>query len=304
VDRARGFVCVYGHFYQPPREDPFTGEIPRDPGAEPYPNFNEKITAECYRPNAEAGNFERISFDVGPTLATWIERAHPELHERILRADRVNVARYGVGNALAQPYIHSIPPLATLGDRRTLIAWGLTDFAHHYGRPAEGMWLPETAADLDTLGLLAERGIRYTVLAPWQAEDPIDPTKPHVARLSGGRAITVFFYNGPLSNAVSFGDAATSNADAFAANLLPARLNTAKARRGEDQLLLIASDGELYGHHKPWRDRFLAHLTQRAAPERGFAVTTLGRYLRDHPAVREVRLRAPSAWSCEHGLAR
>ncbi len=298
------YVSIYGHFYQPPREDPFTGQIAPEPGAEPYANFNEKITAQCYQPNAEAGDFEHISFDIGPTLANWLEHAHPDVHARILAADHANITRYGVGNALAQPYIHSILPLATFRDRRTLIAWGLADFAHHYGRPAEGMWLPETAADLETLDLLAQYGVRYTLLAPWQAADPIDPTEPYVVRLSGGRAITVFFSNGPLSRAVSFDDAATRNADVFAACLLPAQLNAEKTARVEDQLLLVASDGEVYGHHKRWRDRFLARLVQGAASEQGLEVITLGRYLLNHPAVREVRLHAPSAWSCEHGLAR
>lgn len=309
VDSAHGpayrqKVCLYGHFYQPPREDPFSGQIPQEPGAEPYPNFNEKITVECYRPNAEAGNFEHISFDVGPTLAAWLEHTHPDVHARILAADHANVRGYGVGNALAQPYIHSILPLATLRDRRTLIAWGLDDFTHHYGRSAEGMWLPETAADLETLDLLAERGIRYTVLAPWQAADPIDPSEPYVVRLPGGRAITVFFYNGPLSRVISFDDAATRNADVFAAHMLPAQLNAAKSARGEDQLLLIAADGELYGHHKRWRDQFLTRLVHGAASAQGFEVVTLARYLVNHPATREVRLHAPSSWSCEHGLAR
>jgi len=146
--------------------------------------------------------------------------------------------------------------------------------------------------------------VRYTVLAPWQAADPIDPTEPYLVRLFGGRAITVFFSNGPLSRAVSFEDATTRNADAFAAHLLPAQLDSEKTLRGEDQLLFVASDGELYGHHKRWRDRFLTRLVQGAAREQGSEVTTLGRYLLNHLAVREVRLHAPSAWSCEHGLAR
>ncbi len=298
------FVCLYGHFYQPPREDPFTGRIPHEPGATPYDNFNEKITAECYRPNAESGNFEHISFDLGPTLASWLEQYHPDIHRTIVEADRLNVARYGVGNALAQAYNHTILPLASARDKRTQISWGLQDFTHRFGRPAQGMWLAETAVDLETLAILAEQGVQYTVLAPWQAAEPVDVTQPYRVALPGGRSITVFFYNGPLSGGVSFDWDMTNNADSFAASFLPNHLNQEKVARGEDQLIVIATDGELYGHHKPWRDRFLRHLVHEGAQAFGFQVTTLERYLRDHPATREVTLHVPSAWSCAHGVAR
>lgn len=297
-------LCLYGHFYQPPREEPFTGVILDEPGATPYANYNEKITAECYRPNADAGNFEYISFDLGPTLASWLEQAHPDIYQRIIDADRHNVARYGVGNALAQAYNHTILPLATSRDKRAQIAWGLADFEHRFGRKAEGMWLAETAVDLESLDLLAEFGMRYTVLAPWQAAEPIDATEPYLVRLPSGRMITVFFYNGPLSGGVSFDWDTTSNADSFAAAYLPNHLNAEKTRRGESQMILVATDGELYGHHKPWRDRFLSHLVRQGAPGYGFEINSLGRYLRDHPASREVTLRVPSAWSCGHGVAR
>jgi hypothetical protein len=302
--QSHQYLCLYGHFYQPPREDPFTGWIPREPGATPYDNFNEKITAECYRPNAEAGNFEAISFDVGPTLAIWLERHHPDLHQLIVDADRHNVERYGVGNALAQAYNHTILPLATARDKRTQIIWGLADFAHRFGRPADGMWLAETAVDLETLDLLAEQGVRYTVLAPWQAAQPVDPTEPYRVQLPSGRSIVVFFYNGPLSGGVSFDWDTTSNADSFAAAYLPGHLNLEKQERHEDQLIVVATDGELYGHHKPWRDRFLTHLVREGARAYGFSVTSLGRYLREHPPRHAVELRVPSAWSCAHGVAR
>ncbi|MGH2515876.1 MAG: DUF3536 domain-containing protein [Ktedonobacterales bacterium] len=298
------FVCLYGHFYQPPREDPFTGHIPREPGATPYENFNEKITAECYRPNADEGNFTAISFDLGPTLAMWLEQAHPDVHATIVEADRQNVARYGTGNALAQAFNHTILPLATARDKRTQIIWGLADFAHRFGHPAEGMWLAETAVDLETLDILAEYGVTYTVLAPWQSAASVDPTEPYTVRLPSGRSIAVFFYNGPLSGGVSFDWDTTTNADSFAASYLPAHLNTEKVEREEDQLIVVATDGELYGHHKPWRDRFLAHLVREGAGAVGFEVVSLGRYLRDHPPTREVELRVPSAWSCSHGVAR
>ena len=301
------FVCLHGHFYQPPREDPFTRQIPPEPGATPFANYNEKITDECYRPNADAGNFEHISFDVGPTLAAWLERAHPDVYRRILDADRLNVERYGVGNALAQAYNHTILPLASRQDKITQIRWGLADFAQRFGRPAEGMWLAETAVDDETLEILADEGVRWTVLAPWQAATPIDPTEPYRVRVKGAggdRFITVFFYNGPLSGGVSFDWDTTTNADTFAASYLPHHLNRGKRDRGEDQVILVATDGELYGHHKPWRDQFLSYLVHEGAAGYGFGVTTLARYLRDHQPSREVRLHVPSAWSCSHGVAR
>lgn len=298
------FVCLYGHFYQPPREDPFTGSIPHEPGATPYDNFNEKITAECYRPNADEGNFASISFDVGPTLAMWLEQRHPDIHQIIVNADRQSVAQYGAGNALAQAFNHTILPLATARDKRTQVIWGMADFAHRFGHPAEGMWLAETAVDLETLDLLAEQGVTYTVLAPWQSATAVDPTEPYTVRLPSGRSIVVFFYNGPLSGGVSFDWDTTTNADSFAASYLPNHLNEDKVARKEDQLIVVATDGELYGHHKPWRDRFLNHLVREGASAYGFEVISLGRYLRDHPPVREVALRVPSAWSCSHGVAR
>ncbi len=301
------FLCLHGHFYQPPREDPFTHQIPPEPGATPHANFNEKITYECYQPNADRGNFEHISFDVGPTLAAWLERAHPDVYRRILDADRRNVECYGVGNALAQAYNHTILPLASRRDKITQIRWGLADFAHRFGRRAEGMWLAETAVDDETLEILVDEGVQWTVLAPWQAAEPIDPTEPYRVRVQssyGDRFITVFFYNGPLSGGVSFDWDTTANADIFAASYLPNHLNSEKRDRGEDQMILVATDGELYGHHKQWRDQFLSYLVREGAESYGFGVTTLARYLRDHQPQREVRLRVPSSWSCSHGVAR
>lgn len=298
------YLCLHGHFYQPPRDDPFTGQIPVEPAATPYANFNEKITVECYRPNAEAGNFDLINFDLGPTLAAWLEDAHPDVYTRIIEADRENVARYGVGNAMAQAYNHTILPLASTRDKRTQIAWGLSDFEHRYGRKATGMWLAETAVDMETLDLLAQYGMTYTVLAPWQAATSIDPTEPYILPLYEGRSITVFFFNAPLSGGVSFDWNTTSNADEFATGYLPGHLEQGKLAAGESQLILIATDGELYGHHKPWRDKFLTHLLRVGAPSYGFEICTLERYMQMHPATKEVALRLPSAWSCSHGVAR
>jgi hypothetical protein len=301
---SKRFLCLHGHFYQPPREDPFTGQVPSEPGAAPYANFNEKVTAECYRPNAEAGNFEYISFNLGPTLAAWMEQHAPEVYGRIIEADRHNVQQTGYGNALAQVYNHTILPLATERDKRVQVAWGLADFRQRFGRAPEGMWLAETAVDLASLEALAEADIKYTVLAPWQAAEEVDVTEPYLVRLPSGRTMTVFFYNAPLSGGVSFESDVTRNADLFAASYLPHHLNRSKEQRGEPQLITVATDGELYGHHKPWRDKFLAHLVRKGAPSLGFEVCSLSAYFHRFPARREVRLHTPSSWSCHHGILR
>ena len=298
------YLCLHGHFYQPPREDPFTNILPLEVGATPFTNYNEKITAECYRPNAEVGNFDAISYDMGPTLAAWLERAHPDVYQRIISADRRHMERYGVGNALAQAYNHTILPLATTRDKRTQIVWGLQDFRQRYGHAARGMWLAETAVDIESLDLLAQYGITYTILAPWQAATPIDPTEAYILPLYNGRSITVFFYNAPLSGGVSFDWTTTSNADIFAASYLRAHLVESKLKERKEQLILLATDGELYGHHKPWRDKFLEYLIRKGAPSYGFEVCTLERYMQRHPATQEVQLQVPSAWSCIHGVAR
>src|SRR5579884_3190424 len=300
----QAYLCLYGHFYQPPREDPFTGSIPLEPGAAPFTNFNEKITSECYRPNAEAGNFAAISYDLGPTLAAWLEQAHPDIYNRIIDADHQHLLLHDVGNALAQVYNHIILPLATTRDKYTQIRWGLQDFRHRYGHDAHGMWLAETAVDTETLDIMAQCGVTYTVLAPWQAAMPIDPTEPYIVPLHNGRSITVFFYNAPLSGGVSFDWNTTTDANNFAASYLPSHLIEDKRIAGEAQLILIATDGELYGHHKPWRDKFLTHLIQHGAPSYGFEVCTLERYMTMYPATKIVQLREPSAWSCGHGVAR
>ncbi len=307
-DAANGaghqFLCIHGHFFQPPREEPFRRVILPEAGAAPYENFNEKITAECYRPNAEAGNFDLISFDVGPTLAGWLEERHADVYRRMLEADRRSWRDYGTGNALAQAYNHTILPLATALDKRTQIIWGLADFFHRFGHRADGMWLAETAVDAQTLDFLAEEGIRYTILSPSQAAEPVDPSEPYLVRLPSGRKITVFFYCGPLSTGVSFDDDVTRNADQFLSDFVLPQLNPEKTAQSVDQLVLVASDGELYGHHKPFRDQFLSHLVHSAAPAHGVQVISLSQYLDSHPPVREARLTTPSAWSCTHGVNR
>lgn len=285
--------CVHAHFYQPPREDPSTGKIPREAGAAPYPNFNAKITAECYRPNAELGNFARLSYDVGPTLAAWLEVEAPEVHKAIVLSDG--------GNAMAQAYNHTILPLATRRHKVTQVRWGIADFQHRFGRRPRGMWLPETAVDTETLQVLAEHGIEFTILAPWQAQDPtIDFHVPHRVQLPGGRSVAVFFFDAPLSAEVSFHPDATWEAREFVATRLHPPITT---QGGLPPLTMIATDGEFYGHHQPGRDRFLQRLFDEAASA-GYEVLHPGLYLDRYGTAGEVAIAEPSAWSCHHGVAR
>jgi hypothetical protein len=297
-------LAIHGHFYQPPRENPFSGEVFREPGAEPYHDFNEKIAAECYRPNAELGAFNRISFDLGPTLASWLARHDRQTYRRIVAQENAHYRQFGCSNALAQVYSHAIMPLASRREQRIQVAWGLADFHHRFGHRAPGLWLAETAADNATLTTLADYGVGFTVLSPWQAAEPVDPTEPYWIRLADGRSMTAFFYHADLSGGVSFNPTLTTDAHSFGTEVLPSQLNAAKIARGEPQLLLVASDGELYGHHQPLRQYFLAHTLRVVAPAVGFEVTSLARFLQTRPPRREVRLLEPSSWSCAHGVDR
>ena len=294
-------LCIHAHCYQPPREDPFSGAIPKEPGAFPYAHWNERIHAECYRPNALHGNFERISFNVGPTLFEWMETADPEVYHRILEADRYMLKQHGVGNALAQSYHHTILPLATTHEKRLQIRWGIADFNYRFGHLPEGMWLPETAVDYETLNILAEEGIQFVILAPWQAQHPVDPTQPYRIELSGHKHLTVFFYHQELSGRVSFDPHTTVNADTFTFRDLQAHYTP---NPSHPQLLLIASDGELYGHHKAFRDLFLKHLLNVSAPEAGLTPTYPALWLKYHPPIASVAIREFTSWSCHHGVAR
>jgi alpha-amylase/alpha-mannosidase (GH57 family) len=298
------YLAIHGHFYQPPRKDPFTGRLPRERGAEPYRDFNEKIAAECYGPNAELGNFGRISFDLGPTLASWLEREVPGTYTAVVQQERAHRQRFGHSNGMAQVYSHAIMPLATRHEQHIQVAWGIADYRHRFGHAPDGMWLAETAADSASLGALLDHGVRYTILAPWQAREPVDPSEPSWVRLADGRRIAAFFYNGELSGRVSFDSSLTTNADVFGLQDLPRHVDRERAARGEPQLILIATDGELYGHHLPYRDKFLAHLLEVSAVSHGFEVTSLGRHLAAHPPRREVALAEGTSWSCHHGVAR
>jgi hypothetical protein len=298
-------LCVHAHFYQPPREDPLTGLIPSEIGASPYDNWNERIHAECYRPNAELGNFERISFNIGPTLCSWMHGYDQETFRLIAAQDRANLQRFGVGNAIAQAYNHTILPLASRADKVTQIEWGIADFKHRFGHKPQGMWLPETAVDLETLNILVEHGIEFTILAPWQADScHLDTTEPYRVALPGGKSITVFFYQRELSTAVSFNPALTTNADVFVQQEVSNRYWLEKVEQGEPQILLIASDGELYGHHQQFRDRFLAHLVNGASSHFGIVLTYPALWLKTYPPRQTISLRENTSWSCHHGVLR
>ena len=291
--------CVHAHFYQPTREDPFTGNIPYEPGAAPYANWNERILETCYRPNAQERNFSALSFNIGPTLAKWIAMQAPDVLEKIVQEDRLNTTLYGVGNALAQPYHHTILPLSNTEDKRTQIIWGIEAFKNDFGRNPQGMWLPETAVDHDTLRILAENDIRFTILAPWQV-DVIEGESPYYVDLGNGNKITVFTYNGGLSSTVSFDSFATGNADAFAEFYLKPEINTFN----KQQFLLIASDGELYGHHQPYRDKYLARLLGDSSSSVGLRPTFPGLWLKNNPVTGKARIIENTSWSCHHGVER
>jgi hypothetical protein len=322
MTRAR--LAVHGHFYQPDRRDPFSGEIPPDPSAAPVHDWTARIAAECYRPNAERGNFGRIGWDLGPALAGWLLEHEPEAYTAIVRQDD------GV-NGMAVAYSHSILPLAPARDRRTEIRWGLRDFEQRFGRRATGLWLPEAAVDRLTMEIAAEEGVEYTILAPWQAEPAreqrqgaeqgaggggrsagaLDTRRPYRVDAGGGRAIAVVLFDELLSTGLSFDPTASVDADAFWHDRVPPRADPPLAD-GASPLVVAATDGELYGHHQRFREMFLERLTTAAlsggsgAPDPAFGFTTVG------AALRELRLedlapaaiRERSSWSCHHGVAR
>jgi alpha-amylase/alpha-mannosidase (GH57 family) len=294
-------LIIHGHFYQPPRENPCTGEVEPEPSAAPYHDWNELIHAECYAPNVE--NYKHISFNFGPTLLSWLEIHHRDTYLKILEADKESAAkRGGHGNAIAQAYGHAILPLCNERDRVTQIVWGLADFRYRFGREAEALWLPETAANDDVLTLLIEHGMRYVILAPNQAKQPVNSSRPYVFRHpdGSGGSLAVFFYNGPLARAIAFENALSSSRG------LVERFIQA-ARNGD--LVNVATDGETYGHHFKFGDLCLAHALEVEAKEAGFWITNYGEYLDRHPPEIEVEIdNGPSgegtSWSCAHGVGR
>jgi hypothetical protein len=310
---SRGRLVVHGHFYQPLRVDPFSGTVPVDPSAAPFDNWNARVAAECYRPNAERRNYERMSWDLGPTLAEWLEDGDPKAYRGFTNGDRpsdrdssIPVSR---GNGMAQPYHHAIAPLASAADRRTEIRWGMRDFQLRFGRKAEGLWFPETAIDIPSLRIAAEEGIRYTILAPWQAATPnLDTRRPYRVELGGGRSIVVVFYDAGLSAAVSFEPEATADADRFARERVVPRLAGSFDASSGSPLVVIATDGELYGHHQPFRELFLQRLIRPGAEqaERPFDVVDLASVLAPDASrsFKTARINERTSWSCHHGVLR
>src|SRR4051812_35070103 len=314
-------LVVHGHFYQPPRENPWTGEVAREPSAAPFHDWNARIAAECYRPNAFAriidsrnrlvsivDNYRLLSYDLGPTLLSWLERHDPVTYRRLIAAD------LAMDGGMAQGFGHLIMPLCNERDLRTQIRWGITDFEFRYGRRAEGMWLPEAAVNDSVLQVLAEEGIKFTLLAPGQAgwvrslNDPneawgdlphgsIDTRRPyrweHPA--GGGLGIDVVFYDGGLSHDIAFGLGSMNSQG------LLDRVDAAGGAEGG--LVTVAADGETFGHHHRYGDRLLAYALAVEAPRRGIEVTTLARYLRENRPEDEVKIKE-SSWSCAHGVGR
>ncbi len=305
-------ACVHGHFYQPPRENPWTGAVERQLSAGRDHDWNARIARECYVPNAEArvvdgggriidivDNYAWMSFNFGPTLLAWLEKAHPHAYAGILEADRLSAQRLGGhGNAIAQAFHHSILPLACARDRTTEIRWGLADFRKRFGREAEGMWLPECAVDNATLMAVASEGVKFVILEPHQAAEPVKQGVPYQWSY-GTLRLALFFYDGSLSRAVAF-ERAMSDSRAFAARVAATLPPTA-----EDGLTLLATDGESYGHHESFAEMGLAHFLRYALPEKGVEPVNLGWYLAKHPPRKEVHLQPePTSWSCPHGVER
>jgi alpha-amylase/alpha-mannosidase (GH57 family) len=319
------WVCIHGHFYQPPRENPWLEAIEPQPSAHPYRDWNERITAECYRPNASArvvndsnhiidivDNYERMSFNFGPTLLSWLEENAPDVHAAVIAADRASMQRFsGHGSAMAQAYNHLIMPLASPRDRVTQVRWGVADFVKRFGRAPEGMWLPECAVDTASLEALAADGIQFTVLAPRQAKawrppngtwrtTPIDPGRAYKYRLPSGKSIDLFFYDGQTSQAVAF-ERLLSDGHQIIARMA----GRGPAEGGEPTLCHIATDGETYGHHHRYGDMALAWaLAQVEKGWNGTRLTNYAEYRAKVPATWEVQIVEDSSWSCVHGVSR
>ena len=318
-------LIIHGHFYQPPRENPWTGEVERELTAAPYHDWNERIHAESYAPNAAApvgadvvNNYAHISFNFGPTLLSWLEKHHPATYLKILAADKESaLKRSGHGNAIAQAYGHAILPLCNDRDRVTQVVWGLADFRHRFGREPESMWVPETAVNDATLDVLIDQGLRYVILAPSQAaryrplgderwtdvnDGAIDTSRAYsyFHRDRSGRSIALFFYNGPLARAIAFEKALTSS------ERLVRMIESASAGKA---MVNIATDGETYGHHFKFGDLCLAHVLTVEAEREGFWVTNYGEFLDRYPPQHEVAIRngpeeEGTSWSCGHGVGR
>ncbi|MGO9570917.1 MAG: DUF3536 domain-containing protein [Desulfomonilaceae bacterium] len=322
------YICIHGHFYQPPRENPWLEEIEVQKSAHPFHDWNERVTEECYKPNAHArildhegrlediiNNYEHISFDFGPTLLPWLEEHAAETYHAILQADALSQKqRSGHGNALAHAYNHMIMPLASAGDKLTQVVWGIEDFLKRFRREPEGMWLPETAVDSETLEIMVEHGIRFTILSPFQARrfrisshdtwvdlapGAIDPSRPYLCRLAGGRSIVIFFYDGPISRSIAFEGLLASGE-----NLRNRLLGAFSDKRTWPQLVHIATDGESYGHHHRFGEMALAYTLKQLLLQPNVLLTNYAEFLEKYSPSAEAEFIENSAWSCAHGVGR
>lgn len=315
-------IVVHGHFYQPPRENPWTGVIDEQPSAAPFKNWNQRVHAECYEPNAfvtleqpgdtrVVNNFEKVSFDVGPTLLGWLDAEEPETYARIIEADKASMAAWGHGNAMAQAYHHTILPLSPLRDVRTEVIWGIEDFRHRFGRDPEGMWLPETAASDAVMGVLIDCGLRFTILAPWQAAnwrgpdgrwvdaraDPLDTRIPYTYLHpdGSGRELIVWFYDADIARQIAF-EQAVASAEKF--------IGLFTSRGGP--VVHAATDGETYGHHHKFSDIGLAFALFVEAERQSLRITNYAAVLDEVPVDHEVLIAQGrgTSWSCAHGVGR
>jgi len=322
------YICIHGHFYQPPRENAWLEFVELQDSAYPFHDWNERITAECYAPNGRSriigadgnieritNNYTRISYDFGPTLLAWMAEEEPETYRLILEADKESQAHFsGHGSAIAQSYNHTILPLSTSRDKYTQILWGIRDFQFRFGRKPEGMWLPETAVDLEVLDILAGFGILFTILSPYQAKRTrkirgrawrdasggrVDPSMPYQVRLRSGRRIAVFFYDGPISQAIAF-ERLLERGENFAERLVSAFSDS----RPWPQIVHIATDGETYGHHHKRGEMALAYALHHIESNNLAKLTNYGEYLERHPPTHEAEIWEHTAWSCAHGVDR
>lgn len=322
------YICIHGHFYQPPRENAWLESIEVQDSAYPYHDWNERILAECYAPNTVSrildgegrivelpNNYAKISFNFGPTLLSWMKDKAYKTYEAILAADRISQKNFsGHGSAIAQAYNHMIMPLANERDKYTQVLWGIKDFEHRFGRSPEGMWLPETAVDLQTLDIMAEFGIKFTILSATQAKEVrsleqetwtdvsgmrIDPTMAYLLNLPSGRKINIFFYDGPISQAVSFERLLISGE-----NFLQRLMGAFSGDSERPKLVHIATDGETYGHHQQYGDMALAYALKRIESDPQTRLTDYGEFLGKFPPTYEARIFGNTAWSCMHGVGR
>lgn len=321
-------VCIHGHFYQPPRENPWLGEIEIQDSAYPYHDWNERVSAECYAPNSATrilddkkdivdivNNYARMSFDLGPTLLCWMEKHDRETYRAVLDADKESQGIFaGHGAAIAQAYSHMIMPLAGSQDKLTQVVWGIQDFKHRFRRDPEGMWLPETAVDLESLDLMAQNGVRFTILAPHQAKKirmtgskewldvsggKVDTRRPYTVALPSGRTIAVFFYDGPISHDIAFGEL-LNDGEIFARRMLHAF----SEEEGMAQIANVATDGESYGHHHRFGDMALAYCLDRIESGGEASLAVYGQHLEMYPPEYEAEIAESSSWSCVHGVER